>query len=101
MALQNASRAKERRLEDLTRRALAGGQAEGSSSSSEEDEDAALAAKYLGRGGNGAGAGGGSAPGRTSPASDVDLDEQQKAASDAVKAAKAAHAARALVQGST
>ena len=54
MALQNASRAKERRLEDLTRRALAGGQAEGSSSSSEEDEDAALAAKYLG---NGAGAG--------------------------------------------
>eukprot|EP01045_Picozoa_sp_COSAG04_P010033 COSAG04_NODE_602_length_12195_cov_7.867560_6_plen_614_part_00 len=101
MALQNASRAKERRLEDLTRRALAGGQAEGSSSSSEEDEDAALAAKYLGRGGDGAGAGGGSAPGRTSPASDVDLDEQQKAASDAVKAAKAAHAARALVQGST
>ena len=102
VALQNASRAKERRLEDLTRRALAGGQAEGSSSSSEEDEDAALAAKYLGRGaGTGPGAGGGSAPGRTSPASDVDLDEQQKAASDAVKAAKAAHAARALVQGST
>lgn len=122
-ALMAAQHAKEQRLADLAKHALAGRHAprdlpprdddDGDTTTSDDDEDAALAAKYLNAGGTSA------PPAPVRPKSqrdDVSDDankvsrkqptaadlgspraEAERAASDAVKAAKESHAARLII----